>query len=167
MLKESEIFRMVRYISIVFAVLYVFLGTAFAVDKLPVFVTIAPQKYFVQQIGKNLVDVQVMVHPGADPHTYEPKPKQMVAISKAKLYFTVGIEFEEAKLSKIIAANPSIKVIHTDHGFVCGNHQDIKVVYLLELCGFGVRSTGHAGKAQIAPEEPLIGQSCQMFLLAG
>jgi zinc transport system substrate-binding protein len=69
----------------------------------------------VQQIGKDLVDVQVMVHPGADPHTYEPKPQQMVALSKAKLYFAVGIEFEKANLSKITATSPSLKVIHTDH----------------------------------------------------
>jgi len=107
---------LVKPISILFGILYVFMGTTFASDKLPVFVTIAPQKYLVQQIGKELVDIQVMVHPGADPHTYEPKPQQMVAISKAKLYFAVGIEFEEAKLNKIIATNPSIKVIHTDHG---------------------------------------------------
>ncbi len=92
------------------------LGNASAADKLPVFVTILPQKYFVQQIGKDLVDVHVMVQPGADPHTYEPKPKQMVAISKAKLYFTVGIEFEEANLNKITATNPNLKIIHTDQG---------------------------------------------------
>ncbi len=92
------------------------LGDAFAADKLPVFVTILPQKYFVQQIGKDLVDVHVMVQPGADPHTYEPKPKQMVAISRAKLYFAVGIEFEEANLNKITATNPNLKVIHTDQG---------------------------------------------------
>jgi zinc transport system substrate-binding protein len=108
--------RLIKIISIIFGVLYVFMGNAFAADKLPVFVTIAPQKYFVQQIGKDLVDVQVMVHPGADPHTYEPKPQQMAAISKAKLYFAVGIEFEEANLSKITATNPNLKIIHTDHG---------------------------------------------------
>jgi zinc transport system substrate-binding protein len=96
--------------------LFVFLGNGFAADKLPVFVTIAPQKYIMQQIGKDLVDVQVMVHPGSDPHTYEPKPQQMVAISKAKLYFAVGIEFEKANLDKMIAINPNLKVIHTDHG---------------------------------------------------
>ncbi len=95
---------------------FAYLGDAFAADKLPVFVSIVPQKYFVQQIGKDLVDVHVMVNPGADPHTYEPKPKQMVAISKAKLYFAVGIEFEEANLNKITATNPNLKVIHTDHG---------------------------------------------------
>jgi zinc transport system substrate-binding protein len=108
--------RWTTILTIFFSTLFAFLGDAFATDKLPVFVTIAPQKYFVQQIGKDLVDVQVMVEPGADPHTYEPKPQQMVAISKAKLYFAVGIEFEEANLSKITATNLKLKVIHTDHG---------------------------------------------------
>jgi zinc transport system substrate-binding protein len=99
-----------------FSILLCIFGDGVAAEKLPVFVTITPQQYFVQQIGKDLVDVQVLVEPGADPHTYEPKPQQMVAISKARLYFAVGIELEEAKLSKIIATNPNLKVIHTDHG---------------------------------------------------
>jgi zinc transport system substrate-binding protein len=55
----------------------------------------------VQQIGKDRVDVQVLVEPGADPHTYEPRPQQMVALSRATLYFAVGIEFETAKLAKV------------------------------------------------------------------
>jgi zinc transport system substrate-binding protein len=116
MWKKRKMHSLIKLISIVFGVLYVFWGNVFAADKLSVFVTIAPQKYFVQQIGKDMVDVKVMVQPGADPHTYEPKPQQMVAITKAKLYFAVGIEFEKAKLSKITATNPDLKVIHTDHG---------------------------------------------------
>jgi zinc transport system substrate-binding protein len=108
--------RLIKLIFIIFVLLYIVTINSYAADKPTVFVTIAPQKYFVQQISKNLVDVQVMVEPGADPHTYEPKPQQMVAISRAKLYFAVGIEFEEANLSKITATNPNLKVIHTDHG---------------------------------------------------
>ncbi len=99
-----------------FAFTIIFASLAVAQDKLTVFVSIAPQKYIVQQIAKDLVDVKVMVLPGADPHMYEPKPKQMVAISKAKLYFAVGIEFEKANLSKIVSTNPLIKVVHTDRG---------------------------------------------------
>jgi zinc transport system substrate-binding protein len=83
-----------------------------------VFVSIAPQAYFVQQIGKDLVDVHVLVEPGADPHTYEPKPQQMVALSKAVLYFAIGIEFETAKLAKITAVNPRMQVVHTDQGIM-------------------------------------------------
>jgi zinc transport system substrate-binding protein len=105
---------------------------AFANEKLLAFVSIAPQKYFVQQIGKDLVDVQVMVAPGGAPHTYEPKPRQMVAISKARLYFAIGVEFEAANLDKIVSTNPLIKVVHTDQGIkkipmATHHHHDEKI----------------------------------------
>lgn len=87
-----------------------------AADRLSVFVTIAPQRYFVQKLGKDLVDVHVMVPPGADPHTFEPKPHQMIAMASAKLYFAIGTDFEEARLDKIISTNPEIKVVQTDQG---------------------------------------------------
>lgn len=107
-----------RSIFVVLIVLYGVLSTALAADRIPVFVSIAPQAYFVQQIGGDRVEVRVMVEPGADPHTYEPKPQQMVALSKAVLYFAVGIEFEKARLDKFTALNPSLKVVHTDHGIL-------------------------------------------------
>ena len=48
-----------------------------AAEPVSVFVSIMPQKYFVEKIGGNLVDVSVMVKPGVSPATYEPKPKQI------------------------------------------------------------------------------------------
>lgn len=83
---------------------------------MPVFVSISPQKYFVQQIGKDLVDIQVMVPPGASPATYEPKPRQMVDLSKTRVYFAIGVPFENTWLKKIAAANPGMKVFHMDDG---------------------------------------------------
>jgi zinc transport system substrate-binding protein len=93
-----------------------FYQSGFASDRISIFVSILPQKYFVQQIGKELVDVQIMVQPGASPATYEPKPKQMADLSKAKIYFAIGVPFENAWLRKIAAANPNMRVVHTDHG---------------------------------------------------
>lgn len=93
-----------------------FSSNGLAADKTTVFVSVVPQQYFVQQIGKDLVEVQVMVQPGASPATYEPKPKQMASLAKAKIYFAIGVPFENAWLKKIAAANPNMKVVHTDHG---------------------------------------------------
>ena len=106
-------------------------ASGWAAERVPVFVSIPPQSYFVQQIGKDLVDVHVLVKPGADPHTYEPKPQQMVALSKAVLYFAIGIEFETAKLAKITALNPRMHVVDTDHGVMklamdAHGHQNMK-----------------------------------------
>ena len=87
---------------------------ATASEKIPVFVSIPPQKYFVQKIGGNLTSISVMVQPGDSPATYEPKPKQMVTLSKCKLYFAVGVPFEASWLPKIAATNSRMRIVHTD-----------------------------------------------------
>ena len=73
-------------------------------------VSIQPQKYFVDKVGGDLVEVTVMVPPGASPHSYEPKPVQMAALAKADLYFTIGVEFEHAWMKKFQAANKNLVV---------------------------------------------------------
>lgn len=98
------------------AISYSFAYSGFAAEKLTVFVSIVPQKYFVQQIGKDLVRVQVMVKPGDNPHTYEPRPRQMATLAKTRLYFTIGVAFEDIWLKKIAAANPELITVPTDHG---------------------------------------------------
>ena len=85
-----------------------------AAEKIDIFVSILPLKYLVEQVGGDFVDVSVMVKPGADPHTYEPKPKQMVSLSKATAYFTIGIIFEDVWLPKFKAINPKMVIIHAD-----------------------------------------------------
>jgi zinc transport system substrate-binding protein len=55
-----------------------------------------------------------MVQPGASPHTYEPKPKQMVALAKTDIYFAIGVPFETTWLAKIGATNPKMLVVHTE-----------------------------------------------------
>jgi zinc transport system substrate-binding protein len=87
-----------------------------AVEKVPVFVSILPQKYFVERIGGDRVDVSVMVTPGASPHIYEPKPQQMVALSKARVYFAIGVEFERVWLEKFSSVNREMRIVHTQEG---------------------------------------------------
>jgi len=87
-----------------------------AIDNLLICVSILPQQYFVQQIGKNFVDVQVMVPPGANPAVYEPKPAQMTALGKTRVYFSIGVPFEKVWLEKIAAINPGMRIIKTDDG---------------------------------------------------
>ena len=48
-------------------------------------VTISPYKYFVDQIAKGKVDVNVMVPNGNNPETYEPYAQQMMELSKSAL----------------------------------------------------------------------------------
>ena len=91
-------------------------ATAHGAEPIEVFVSIVPQKYFVERIGGESVKVSIMVQPGANPATYEPKPRQMVALSKAKAYFAIGVPFETVWLNRISAANSGMTVIHTEEG---------------------------------------------------
>lgn len=84
--------------------------------SLPVFVSVIPQKYFVKQIGGDLIDVRAMVQPGASPAIYEPKPSQMAGLSKTAIYFSIGVPFERVWMKKIKAANPGLKIVPTDKG---------------------------------------------------
>ena len=98
------------------AVLSVLWACAVFAGGLTVTVSIVPQKYFVDRIGDGLVDVSVMVLPGAEPAAYEPKPRQMAALAKAAIYFAVGVPFESVWLPRIAAANRNMRVVRTEDG---------------------------------------------------
>ena len=87
-------------------------------DQVRVVVSVAPQEEFVKAVGKDKVQVTVMVPSGADPHTYEPLPKQMQELSQAQLYLMVGspLEFELTWMDKMRAMNPQMKVVNTSQG---------------------------------------------------
>lgn len=96
----------------------VLLGTilfSLAYAKPNIVVSIPPQKTFVQKIAKDKAEITVMVEPGNSPHSYEPKPSQMVSISKADLYFSIGVEFEEVWLDRFTSQNPKLKIANMNH----------------------------------------------------
>ena len=70
-------------------------------DPLPVFVSIAPQKWLVEQIGGDLVSTHVLLDKGQEPHTYQPSPEKITLLFGSRLYFTIGMPFEENIAQKI------------------------------------------------------------------
>jgi len=91
-------------------------GAAGAAGNIPVFVSIVPQKYFIEKIGGKFVKVSIMVQAGASPATYEPNPRQMVALSRARIYFALDVPFERVWLKKIASTNPNMLIVHTEAG---------------------------------------------------
>lgn len=87
-----------------------------AESPIPVFVSILPQKHVVSQIGGDRLAVSVMVGPGQSPATYEPTARQLVALSRAQLYFSIGVAFEDAWLKRIQAANPALRIVPMQRG---------------------------------------------------
>ncbi|MBT7520873.1 MAG: zinc ABC transporter solute-binding protein [Nitrospina sp.] len=76
-----------------------------------VFVSIAPQKFFVERIGGNEIQVEVMVKTGESPATFNPNPKKMSLLAYAKLYFSIGVPFEKVWISRIKNIQPKLKII--------------------------------------------------------
>ncbi|MFC2033495.1 metal ABC transporter solute-binding protein, Zn/Mn family [Chloroflexota bacterium] len=112
-----------RFFSIVLTVALLILPASCAKEvgaagKIGVVVTILPQAEFVESIGGERVDVVVMVPPGASPHTYEPLPSQMTALSAAVMYAKVGsgVDFELVWMDKLISINKDILVTDCSQG---------------------------------------------------
>jgi len=87
-----------------------------AASPMQVTVSILPQAYFAKKIAKNLAKVSVMVPRGSSPATYEPRPSQMADLTRATLYFAIGVPFEAAWLHKFARMNPHMRIVHTDKG---------------------------------------------------
>lgn len=66
------------------------------------YVSILPLRGLVGNIVGDDFDIEVLVPPGASPETFEPTPRQFVALNNARLIFNVGlIDFETTLMSKV------------------------------------------------------------------
>jgi len=73
-------------------------------------VSIAPFKYFVEEIAGNDFTVNIMVPAGADPHTYEPFPDQIIKLRKSVAYISNGyLGFEMNWLGRFYETNQTMK----------------------------------------------------------
>ena len=84
--------------------------------KIDVVASIVPIKTFIQNIAGNKANIHTMVKPGNSPHTYEPKPSNMLDIARSKVYFAIGIEFEKVWVDKFKNQNKNLIISHLDKG---------------------------------------------------
>jgi zinc transport system substrate-binding protein len=87
-----------------------------AAGALETFAGIPPVAYLVKRIGGPQVRVEVLVQPGQDPHIFEPTPRQVVRLGKARLFFKVGLTFEEVLTEHIAAGNARTAIVDTAAG---------------------------------------------------
>ena len=83
---------------------------------LQITVSILPQAYFVERIGGDAVSVNVMVGPGEEAHTYEPKPEQMKSLTHSQIFFSIGVEYEASWLPRFQDINPALQVVDSTEG---------------------------------------------------
>ncbi|MDD4101574.1 MAG: zinc ABC transporter substrate-binding protein [Kiritimatiellae bacterium] len=96
---------------------------ALAQGRPVVFVSIPPQAWLVKRLAGEEVEVQTLLTPGANLHTYEPDALQIKKLSGAGLYLTLGIPFEVALAQRAARLNPGLRVDAMDKGIVkIGGH---------------------------------------------
>ncbi len=84
--------------------------------QISVFVSIPPQAYFVKRIGGDRVAVNILLPAGKNPATYAPAPAEISKLSKAKVYFRIGLPFETLLVHKIAGLSKQIKIVDTRTG---------------------------------------------------
>ncbi len=120
----NRVVALLRVTMCIYTVMFLLLATgcssaskpAVAEGKLPVFVGIPPLAYLVEQIAGPYVEVDVLVQPGQDPHTFEPTPQQIQALGRAKIFFEIGMPFEGVLIQKIKEGNQQLEVVDTTVG---------------------------------------------------
>jgi zinc transport system substrate-binding protein len=102
-------------LSFLLLVLLALVGCSSTSQKPLVVVTIPPYADLTRQIVGDFAEVQVFVPPGANPHIYEPTPRQVAAFAKATLWLRYGDPIEEKVLPFLREHN--VKDVDLSEGF--------------------------------------------------
>jgi len=97
-------------------------------QKIRVITTLFPLYDFVKHIGQDRVDALLLLPPGVEPHSFEPKPDDIVQINKADLFVYTG-KYMEPWAGDILKGvdNKDLIVVDSSHGISLmeekGEHQ--------------------------------------------
>jgi len=109
---------MKKYLYLLFVVFFGCQPKSKDVSNL-VSVSILPQKYFVEQIAGNLLQVNVLIPPGSSPHNYEVLPSQMKDLSKSKVWLQVGLlTLEDALKDKLTKNSNNLTIVNSSEGII-------------------------------------------------
>ncbi|MDH7602089.1 MAG: metal ABC transporter substrate-binding protein [Armatimonadota bacterium] len=78
---------------------------------------IAPLAYFTRRVGGDFVEVELLVPPAANPHIYQPDPRQMKKLARASVLVLngLGVEFWASKAVGAVD-NPALITVYTSDG---------------------------------------------------
>ncbi|GGD04586.1 adhesin [Thalassobacillus devorans] len=93
-------------------------------ETLKLYTTVYPLMDFVEKIGGDHVEVESILPPGADSHTFEPDTKQMIEVAEADgfIYSGAGLEAYAEKISNAVEAE-DVKILEASEGIDLENHE--------------------------------------------
>lgn len=114
-----------------FIITTVLLCFSLACDAGHVVVSIAPYKYFVNKIAGTEMQVDILVPAGSSPHFYEPTAQQILRVSEADIWFTMGESFEARARTSMQYQRPNMSIVDLregvevirDHACCCCQHE--------------------------------------------
>lgn len=91
---------------------------------LQVAVSVAPQKYLINQIAGERAQVSVLIAAGQTPATWEPTPRGMARLAASDLLFTVGVPFEQVWLPRLQRNFPQLRIVNSAEGIALNRLAD-------------------------------------------
>ncbi len=93
--------------------------SASADQKLKVVATIFPLYDFAREVGGDKVDLSMLLPPGVEAHTFEPKPQDIVRLNKADVFLYTG-EFMEPWAADVLkgVTNKGLVAVDTSKGII-------------------------------------------------
>ena len=96
-------------------------------EPVPVAVSVPPAAWLVEGVGGERVAVTALLPPGRSPHTWEPSPRELAALGRARLVVVVGhpaLPFEERLLAaarrggaaRVVAMTDGVALLAGDEG---------------------------------------------------
>ena len=79
-------------------------------------VSIAPEAWVVSQIVGENNRTFILLPKNASPESYRPKPKDLLALKKAEIYFTIGVPFEKRWKRRLAGANAHLEFVDIGKG---------------------------------------------------
>ncbi len=74
-------------------------------------VSVPPHLSLVEKIAGPYFTVETIAEPGSDPHSFSPTPRQVMELSRARAYFTTGMNFETLLLEKLEEDHLKVRVV--------------------------------------------------------
>lgn len=83
-------------------------------DKPVVTVSIEPQRWILDRLVGDRMEVRSLLGRGGNPESYEPAFSHLASLERSRVYLTVGnLGFESAILKKVVANNPNLRIVCT------------------------------------------------------
>lgn len=76
---------------------FIFFGSinfSYGQTKIKAITSLFPLQEFAQEVGGKQADVDLLLPPGAEPHTWEPKPSEVLKIVQADIFIYIGAAME-------------------------------------------------------------------------